>query len=82
MAALSALIDVFKNQSERNFSMYDFCDKTKKNTAKTPEKTVKEEKKTTEKKPFYEGAPKSKQSKKKLSDKNKGVPHGRKAARK
>ena len=57
-------------------------DKTKKNTAKTPEKTVKEEKNTTEKKPFYEGAPKSNQSKKKPSDKNKGAPHGRKAARK
>ena len=63
------------------------AEKTKKNTVKTSEKTVNVEKKayekkSPEKKPFYESAPKSKQAKKKPTDKNKGAPHGRKAAKK
>lgn len=57
-------------------------EKTKKNTEKHDEKVVKTFKKAPEKKPFYESAPKSKQSKKKPTDKNKGAPHGRKAAKK
>ena len=57
-------------------------EKTKKNTEKHSEKVVKTPKKAPEKKPFYESAPKSKQSKKKTTDKNKGAPHGRKAAKK
>ena len=57
-------------------------EKTKKNTEKYSEKVVKKPKKAAEKKPFYESAPKSKQSKKKTTDKNKGAPHGRKAAAK
>lgn len=57
-------------------------EKTKKSTEKHSEKVVKTPKKAPEKKPFYESAPKSKQPKKKSTDKNKGAPHGRKAAAK
>ncbi len=47
-------------------------EKTNNNTPKTP--------KNVEKKPFYENAPKGKNVKKKLKDKNKGAPHGRRKA--
>ena len=49
-------------------------DKTNINTKKAP--------KITEKKPFYENAPKGKRVKKKPTDKNKGAPHGRRGAAK
>ena len=57
-------------------------EKTKKNTTKSIEKQVKTEKQPAAKKPFYESAPRSKQSKKRPTDKNKGAPHGRKAGAK
>ena len=49
-------------------------DKTNINTKKAP--------KITEKKPFYENAPKGKSVKRKPTDKNKGAPHGRRGAAK
>lgn len=49
-------------------------EKTKKNSIKTP--------KNTDKKPFYENAPKGKSVKKKPTDKNKGAPHGKRRAAK
>jgi flavin reductase (DIM6/NTAB) family NADH-FMN oxidoreductase RutF len=49
-------------------------EKTKKNSIKTP--------KNTDKKPFYENAPRGKKPKKKASDKNKGAPHGKRGVAK
>lgn len=49
-------------------------EKTKKNVIKTP--------KNTDKKPFYENAPRGKSIKKKPTDKNKGAPHGKRGAAK
>ena len=49
-------------------------EKTKKNVIKTP--------KNTDKKPFYENAPRGKNIKKKPTDKNKGAPHGKRGAAK
>ena len=49
-------------------------EKTKKNVIKTP--------KNTNKKPFYENAPRGKSIKKKPTDKNKGAPHGKRGAAK
>ncbi len=57
-------------------------EKTKKNPEKTSQKQVKTENKTPTHKPFYESAPRSRQPKRKLTDKNKGAPHGRKAGAK
>lgn len=48
--------------------------KTNKNIKKTQQKV--------EKKPFYENAPKGKSSRKRIADKNKGAPHGRRKAQK
>lgn len=62
-------------------------EKTKKNMIKTPKNTDKKsfyegapKKMDTDKKPFYENAPKGKSYKKKPTDKNKGAPHGRRKA--
>ena len=49
-------------------------EKTNNNTQKTAQNK--------EKRPFYESAPRGKSQRKKTSDKNKGAPHGRKAAAK
>lgn len=49
-------------------------EKTNNNTSKTSENVVK--------KPFYEDAPRGKSQRKKPSDKNKGAPYGRRAAKK
>ena len=50
------------------------AEKTEKNTEKSVEKK--------DKKPFYESAPRGKTARKKLSDKNKGAPHGRRSVKK
>lgn len=63
-------------------------DKVKKQekTNKKPEKSKENKEKTagaaTSKKPFYENAPRTKTTKRKLTDKNKGAPHGRRGAAK
>lgn len=60
-------------------------DKPKKSSVKKAEQPIEKKKKTateSEKKPFYESAPRGKSTRKKPTDKNKGAPHGRKAAKK
>ena len=52
-------------------------DKTKKNSEKMAENRKKETKAAPTHKPFYESAPRSKQAKKRPTDKNKGAPHGK-----
>lgn len=54
--------------------------KTNKNSEKSREKEEKTEKSQVRKKPFYADAPKSRQPKKRPTDKNKGAPHGKRKA--
>lgn len=57
-------------------------DKTNKNSEKTDKNADKSVAEIAPKKPFYESAPRSRQAKKRPSDKNKGAPHGKKGAAK
>ena len=57
-------------------------EKTKKKPEKTSENMEKSSKSTEAHKPFYENAPRSRSNKKKVSDKNKGAPHGKRRAAK